>query len=115
MNITLDLIFFIFIFSIGLYVVYKIEHDVKILRILKAYPVAAKVKGEGLIDFSNLSVLIRDYDIEYSVDGPVDVERVGEGVYRIRAKSGGRVTFRIVAYGNFDEYSVEKTVEVLGG
>ncbi|AEA13510.1 hypothetical protein TUZN_2052 [Thermoproteus uzoniensis 768-20] len=115
MNITIDLIFFIFIFSIGLYVIYKIEYDIKILRILKAYPVVARVKGEGLVDFSNLSVMLRDYDIEYSVEGPVDVERVGEGVYKIRARSGGRVVFRIVAYGNFDEYAVEKSVEVLGG
>ncbi len=114
MNITIDLILFIFIFSIGLYVIYKIEYDIKIIKILRAYPVASKIRGEGLIDLSNLSALIKNYDIEYTTQGSVEVERLDDGIYKIRARSNGKVVFRIVAYGNFDEYAVEKTVEVLG-
>lgn len=113
MNLTIDLIFFIFVFGLGLYVAYKIEYDIKLMKILKSYPVVSRVKGEGLVDFSNLSALIKGYYVEYIVQGSADVERLGEGVYKIRAKSNGKVVFKVVAYGNFDEYSVEKIVEVL--
>lgn len=113
MNITIDLILFIFLSILGFYVLYKIEYDIKIIRVLKSYPVVSRVRSEGLIDFTNLSSLIKNYDIEFSTEGPVEVERLGEGVYRVRAKSNGKAVFKIVAYGNFDEYAVEKIVEVL--
>lgn len=114
MNLTIDLVFFIFILGFGLYIVHKLEYDIKLVRILKSYPVVSKIRGEGLVDFSNLSALIKGYDIEYAVQGSAEVERLGEGIYKVRARSDGKVVFKIVAYGNFDEYSVEKIVETLG-
>jgi hypothetical protein len=85
----------------------------KIIKILKAYPIASRVRGEGLIDLSKLSLIIRGYDVEYSVEGNVKVEKAGDNIFKVSG-GPGKAVFRIRAYGNFDEYLESKSVEVLG-
>lgn len=111
MNITLNIILFSFILIFGLYITNKLEYDLKLIKILRFYPIASKIRGEGLIDLSNLSLLMRGYDVEYDVEGDVEVRR-GEGdIYRVVARGEGKVRLRIIAYGAFDEYSITKVVE----
>lgn len=97
----------------GLYIFNKLEYDLKIIKILRAYPVASRIRGEGLVDLSKLSLMIRGYDVEYSIEGNVKVEDAGDNIFKVSG-GPGKVAFRIKAYGNFDEYLESKSVEVLG-
>ncbi|CCC82112.1 hypothetical protein TTX_1482 [Thermoproteus tenax Kra 1] len=114
MNITIDLLLFGLVVGLGIYILYKIEYDLKIIKTVKSFPVVPRVRGEGLIDFTNLSLLLKNYEIEYQADKNVYIERIADNIYKVRSSPpGGRALFKIKVYGNFDEYIVEKAVDVV--
>lgn len=108
MNITLEALSAVVVVSLGVYLFQKINHDYKIVKILKNYPISPVVKSGGIIDLDKLGIFLQNYRYEVETRG-VEVEISGN-IIRVWGRGELHVVFE--AYGYLGLYRVRRVVKV---
>jgi len=111
MNITHEALGLIVIITLGGYLAQKIQHDYKLVKIFKNYPLPTTLKAGSIIDLEKLYIFVQNFSYKVETRGNVNVE-VGTSVIRVLSGSG-EVVISISAWGYLDFYKIERTIKII--
>jgi len=111
MNLTLEILGALIVATLGAYLMQRMQHDYRLIKIFKNYPIPPMLKVGGIIDLEKLYIFIQNFKYKIETRGNVNVE---SGDHVIRVASGpGEVVISLSAWGYLDFYKVERAIKII--
>jgi len=111
MNLTLEILGTLIVTTLGVYLIQRIQHDYRLIKIFKNYPIPPTLKAGGIIDLEKLYIFIQNFMYKIETRGDVDVES-GDRIVRV-VSGPGEVVISLSAWGYLDFYKVERVIKII--
>ncbi len=111
MNLTLEILGTLIVATLGVYLMQRIQHDYRLIKIFKNYPIPPTLKVGGIIDLEKLYVFIQNFKYKIETRGSVNVESRD---HIVRVVSGpGEVVISLSAWGYLGFYKIERIIKII--
>jgi hypothetical protein len=111
MNLILEFLGSLIIATVGIYLTQRIQHDYKLVKIFKNYPIPSTLRVGGIIDLEKLYIFIQNFKYEIETRGNVNIETNG---HIVKIVSGpGEVVITFDAWGYLDFYRIRRSVKIV--
>jgi hypothetical protein len=111
MNLILETLGSFIVATVGIYLTQRIQHDYKLIKIFKNYPIPSTLRVGGIIDLEKIYIFIQNFEYEIETRGNADIETSG---HIVKVVSGpGEIVITLSAWGYLDFYKVRRTVKII--
>ena len=111
MNLVLETLGTFIVATVGIYLMQRIQHDYKLVKIFKNYPIPSTLRVGGIIDLEKLYIFVQNFKYEIEMRGNVNIETSG---HMVKVVSGpGEIVITLSAWGYLDFYIIRRTVKII--
>jgi hypothetical protein len=111
MNLVLETLGTLIVTTVGIYLTQRIQHDYKLVKIFKNYPIPSTLRVDGIIDLEKLYIFVQNFKYEIEMRGNVNIETSG---HMVKVVSGpGEIVITLSAWGYLDFYIIRRTVKII--
>ncbi|ABL88817.1 conserved hypothetical protein [Pyrobaculum islandicum DSM 4184] len=111
MNLTLEILSSLTILTLGILLVQRLQHDYKLVNILRNYPLPTLVKSGSIIDLEKLYIFIQNFNYKIETKGNIQLD-IKNNILRITS-GGGEIVIILEAWGYLDFYKVQRVIKVV--